>query len=49
MPDEPVRAMLIEIAQALSVDRCLHSRDTGFSHFVEDVRDEIGPLTRDRA
>lgn len=42
--DEPVRAMLIEIAQALSVDRCQHSRETGFSQFVEDVRDEISPL-----
>jgi hypothetical protein len=44
--DEPMRAMLIEIAQALSIDRCQHGRETGFFHFVEDVRHEIGPLTR---
>ena len=44
--DEPIRAMLIEIAQALSIDRCQHGHETGFSHFVDDVRDEIGPLTR---
>lgn len=44
--DEPIRAMLIEIAQTLSIDRCRHGRETGFSHFVEDVRHEIGPLTR---
>ena len=44
--DESIRAMLIEIAQVLSIDRCQHRRETGFSHFVEDVGDEIGPLTR---
>lgn len=43
---EPIRTMLIEIAQALSIDRCQHGHETGFSHFVDDVRNEIGPLTR---
>jgi hypothetical protein len=38
--------MLIEIAQSLSIDRCQHGRGTGFAQFVEDVRDEIGPLAR---
>jgi hypothetical protein len=41
---EPVRLILIEIAQALDVSRCHHSRRTGFQQFVEDVRDEVGPL-----
>jgi hypothetical protein len=44
--DESIRAMLIEIAQTFSIDRCQHGHDTGFSHFVKDVRDEIGPLAR---
>ena len=43
---EPVRAVLVGIARSLSVDRCQHGRETGFSHFVDDVRDEIGPLIR---
>jgi hypothetical protein len=45
--DEPIRIMLIEIAQALSVARCQHGRETGFSQFAQDVHDEIGPLARD--
>lgn len=44
--DEPVRTILIETAQALSPDRCQHDRETGFAHFVADVRHEIGPLAR---
>jgi hypothetical protein len=44
--DEPIRTLLIEIAQSLSVDRCQHGGETGFTRFVEDVRHEIGPLTR---
>jgi len=44
--NEPTHTILVEIAQALSLNRCQHSRETGFSHFVEDVRHEIGPLTR---
>jgi hypothetical protein len=44
--DEPIRAMLIEIAQSLSLDRCQHGGATGFTRFAQDVRDEIGPLTR---
>jgi hypothetical protein len=43
---EPVLVMLAEIARSLSIDRCQHGHETGFSHFVEDVRREIGPLTR---
>jgi hypothetical protein len=42
--DEPTRALSIEIAQALSPDRCQHDRETGFGDFVTDVRHEIGPL-----
>jgi hypothetical protein len=42
--DEPVRAILVEIAQALEVARCQHADETGFHRFVEDVHDEIGPL-----
>jgi hypothetical protein len=44
--DEPIRTLLIEIAQSLSLDRCQHAGETGFTRFAEDVRHEIGPLTR---
>lgn len=43
---EPIRAILIEIAQALDAARCLHAGETGFAHFVDEVRHEIGPLAR---
>lgn len=44
--NEPVRGLLAEMARSLSIDRCQHRRETGFAHFVQDVRDEIGPLAR---
>jgi len=46
--EEPIRAILVEIAESLVPDRCQHSRETGFRHFVEDVRHEIGPLAPER-
>lgn len=41
---EPIRGILVEIAQALDITRCQHAHETGFHDFVEDVRDEIVPL-----
>jgi len=46
--EEPIRPILVEIAQSLVPDRCQHDRKTGFLHFVEDVRHEIGPLVAER-
>jgi hypothetical protein len=45
---EPIRTILIEIAQVLDPRRCPHTRETGFEHFVQEVRGEIGPLGKDR-
>ena len=45
--DEPIRALLAEIAEAVEPTRCQHPRETGFGHFAEDVRHEIGPLAQD--
>lgn len=42
--EEPMRTILIEIAQALDPSRCQHTGETGFKHFVKDVHDEIAPL-----
>jgi hypothetical protein len=42
--DDPIRAILVEIAHAVVPERCQHARETGFAHFVDDVRREIGPL-----
>jgi hypothetical protein len=42
--DEPTRSILVEIAQALDPIRCQHSDETGFARFVDEVRDEIGPV-----
>jgi hypothetical protein len=42
--EEPIRAILVEIAESLVPDRCQHGRETGFRHFVDDVHHEIGPL-----
>jgi hypothetical protein len=44
--DETARTILAEIAQALDPRRLSHERDTGFAHFADDVRHEIGPLAR---
>jgi hypothetical protein len=44
--DELPRDVLVDIARELSIDRCQHARETGFAHFVDDVRAEIGPLAR---
>ena len=35
-----------EIAQALDPRRPIHGRETGFAHFADDLRHEIGPLVR---
>ncbi len=43
---EPIRTILVEIAQALDPIRCQHARETGFEDFTAEVRDEIGPLAR---
>jgi hypothetical protein len=42
---DPVRTVLVEIAQALEPRRCQHAKETGFARFKVDVEDEIGPLT----
>jgi hypothetical protein len=36
--------LLKEIAQRIDVSRCQHGEETGFSDFVEEVRQELGPL-----
>ena len=36
--------LLREIAQRIDVSRCQHGKETGFSDFVEEVRQELGPL-----
>ena len=44
--DDLATDIVVDIARALSVERCQHARETGFAHFVDDVRHEIGPLAR---
>jgi len=44
--EETPRTILTEIAQALDPRRLTHERETGFAHFADDVRHEIGPLAR---
>lgn len=43
--DDDPSAIFAEIAQALDLSRCVHAKETGFQAFVDDLRDEIGPLT----
>jgi len=45
----PIRAILVEIARNIDPARCPHRNETGFAQFVDEVRDEIGPLARARA
>lgn len=40
----PIRTILVEIAQALVVQRCQHAKETGFARFIKEIEDEIGPL-----
>lgn len=40
---EHVSDALAEIAQRLTVNRCVHHKETGFGDFEQDVRDEIKP------
>lgn len=42
--EETLRAILVEIAQALDPRHCQHKRETGFAAFEKEVRQEIGPL-----
>jgi hypothetical protein len=41
---EDAMTLLLEIAEVVEIERCLHSADTGFCDFVADVRAELGPL-----
>jgi hypothetical protein len=41
--DRPL-TLLAEIAGCIDISRCNHSADTGLAEFVQDVRDELGPL-----
>jgi hypothetical protein len=43
---EPIRTILVEIAQALVPRRCQHAKETGFARFEKEVEDEITPLAR---
>jgi hypothetical protein len=43
---DPIRTILVEIAQALDPTRCAHAKETGFAHFADEVQEEIGPLAR---
>ncbi|MFO0959424.1 MAG: hypothetical protein U0800_18650 [Isosphaeraceae bacterium] len=37
---------LAEIARLLDSNRCVHKKETGFAQFLDEVRDELGPLRR---
>jgi hypothetical protein len=42
--DDDWMILLSEIAQRVEISRCQHCEETGFSDFVEDVRQELGPV-----
>jgi hypothetical protein len=42
--DDPIMAVLADIAQEVDPSRCRHRKQTGFQAWVEDVKRELGPL-----
>jgi hypothetical protein len=42
--EEPIRSILVDIAQRLDPSHCQHADQTGFARFADGVRREIGPL-----
>lgn len=45
-PDEAIMELLAEIAGAVNVQRCAHTKETGFHRFAQEVDREIAPLRR---
>ncbi len=43
---DPIRDILVDIAQALDPTRCQHTQETGFAQFAKEVAHELGPLAR---
>jgi len=44
--DDTILVALSRIADAVVPQRCEHQKETGLKRFVDDVRHELGPLTR---